>query len=863
MIPIQLRLSGFLSYLEPVELDFTGFDLACISGANGAGKSSLLDAITWALFGQARRRDDELIHTKAKAAEVVFTFSYEENVYRIVRSKPRDKTGILELMILLPDEDGRLTLEDRKNRWKSMTEKSLRETEDRIQKILRLNYETFINASFFLQGKADQFSQQRPSERKNILGSILGLDIWEEFRKRAVDQRKVSEALVAGLDGQLREIEAELSEEPARQARLTDLESSLKHLAASRRSQAETLENLRKLASALAEQRALVEALQRQIQAAIQSHDRTAGVLTARQADLQAYQQELKAASEIEAAYQAWQAARQELDRWERVAAQFRQQQQDRAVPLQVIQAEHDRLVQEQASLLLRLQTTQAAQAEMPALQAQMEQVKDAIKSVESRLAQRSALETEIRQLHQDQADARAENPRLRTEMAELKDRITQLEQVEGAACPLCGQPLTAEHRLALVNDLAQDGLTMGDRYRNNQALLREFEDRLAALAQRLAGLSQAENDLRQAARLEDQLSDRLGQLDRLVQDWMPEDQRLLAEISLLLDEGRYGTEARTRLAEVDAELQSLGYDPASHEAVRQAELGGRAAEAELRKLETARAAMAPLQREVAGLEQQLTEQAAEVASQQPAHAEAAARYAAASAQLPDLDQAESALMDLQEQENRLRMEVGAARQKVDVLDRLRQRQKELGLQREEASRQIGRLKTLERAFSKDGVPALLIEQALPEIETQANQIIERLSGGGMAIRFATQKDFKDKSRDDKKETLDILISDEFGTRDYEMYSGGEAFRINFAIRLALSHVLAQRAGARLQTLIIDEGFGSQDALGRQRLIEAINLVRSDFAKILVITHLDELKEAFPTRIEVEKTIEGSKLRVI
>ncbi|HWQ83560.1 MAG TPA: SbcC/MukB-like Walker B domain-containing protein, partial [Anaerolineales bacterium] len=98
--------------------------------------------------------------------------------------------------------------------------------------------------------------------------------------------------------------------------------------------------------------------------------------------------------------------------------------------------------------------------------------------------------------------------------------------------------------------------------------------------------------------------------------------------------------------------------------------------------------------------------------------------------------------------------------------------------------------------------------------------------------------------------------------RDYEMFSGGEAFRVNFAIRLALSEILAQRAGARLQTLVIDEGFGSQDALGRQRLIEAINMVREDFAKILVITHIDELKDAFPNRIEVEKTDRGSTVRV-
>ncbi len=75
--------------------------------------------------------------------------------------------------------------------------------------------------------------------------------------------------------------------------------------------------------------------------------------------------------------------------------------------------------------------------------------------------------------------------------------------------------------------------------------------------------------------------------------------------------------------------------------------------------------------------------------------------------------------------------------------------------------------------------------------------------------------------------------------------------------------MLARRTGARLQTLVIDEGFGSQDALGRQRLVEAINTVRKDFAKILIITHLDELKEAFPNRIEVEKTPRGSSVRVM
>ncbi len=100
MIPIRLRISGFLSYHDPVELDFTRFDLACISGQNGAGKSSLLDAITWALFGQARRRDEALINLQSKAADVTLIFQYEGAIYRIQRALPRGKSGILEFQRL-------------------------------------------------------------------------------------------------------------------------------------------------------------------------------------------------------------------------------------------------------------------------------------------------------------------------------------------------------------------------------------------------------------------------------------------------------------------------------------------------------------------------------------------------------------------------------------------------------------------------------------------------------------------------------------------------------------------------------------------------------------------------------------------
>jgi len=153
-----------------------------------------------------------------------------------------------------------------------------------------------------------------------------------------------------------------------------------------------------------------------------------------------------------------------------------------------------------------------------------------------------------------------------------------------------------------------------------------------------------------------------------------------------------------------------------------------------------------------------------------------------------------------------------------------------------------------------------LIENAIPEIEDEVNRLLNRMTDSRMHVRFETQREAR--SGDSTIETLDIRISDEVGTRDYELYSGGEAFRVNFAIRVALSKVLARRAGAQLQTLVIDEGFGTQDGQGRERLVEAINSIQDDFEKIIVITHIDELKDAFPVRIDVWKTAEGSQVAI-
>src|SRR5687768_12858946 len=251
MIPLHLRISGFLSYHDAVELDFTGFDLACISGHNGAGKSSLLDAITWSLFGEARGKSSDVINLRqdVKAAEVALIFQHEENTYRVQRTLPRNKNTILEFQVRT------------QTGWKPLTEKTTRETQARIEQTLRLDYDTFVNASFFLQGKADQFTQQNPGKRKEVLSNILGLEMWEEYRNRSAEIRKRIEREVDAIEARIAEIDTELAEEDARRTRLAELESTLTQLTAARTAQESVLESIKRAAAALDEQRKLVDAL--------------------------------------------------------------------------------------------------------------------------------------------------------------------------------------------------------------------------------------------------------------------------------------------------------------------------------------------------------------------------------------------------------------------------------------------------------------------------------------------------------------------------------------------------------------------------------------------------------------------------
>jgi exonuclease SbcC len=447
--------------------------------------------------------------------------------------------------------------------------------------------------------------------------------------------------------------------------------------------------------------------------------------------------------------------------------------------------------------------------------------------------------------------------------MNQLKERIDALKAAGGAVCPLCGQELSEAHRESTLLQLEEEGKQKGDRYRANQTESAELARQIADGETQIFAMASSENDrIRYTSELS-QLAQRLEFMQLAAKEWMTSGKKRLKDVHKLLDKEKYAVEEQKHLARLDRELSRLGYDASEHDELREKVSELRGIEEDFSNLRSAREVSRQIDSEIDNLNSEIQNRESEIQALERDYETALASLETAQAESPNLEEAERELFRLRENENKARSELGGARQRVEILSTQRQRRAQFEREREALQKRIVQHKTLERAFGKDGVPALLIEQALPQIEERANDLLDRLSDGQMSIRFVTQTEYKDKKRDDLRETLDIQISDSAGIRAYEMYSGGEAFRVNFAVRLALSEILAQRKGARLQTLVIDEGFGSQDTLGRQRLIEAINLVKDDFAKILVITHLDELKDAFPTRIEVEKTERGSMVSVI
>jgi exonuclease SbcC len=351
-----------------------------------------------------------------------------------------------------------------------------------------------------------------------------------------------------------------------------------------------------------------------------------------------------------------------------------------------------------------------------------------------------------------------------------------------------------------------------------------------------------------------------------LIEQRKPELAAEIAQLTQQLEQEKTASEFSRQIAQLDQQLTEIGYNRQEYDAIRTALNAAQMWQGRYQALLSAREQYPLFSQRVEQLQTQLETQ---FNSRQTLQTQ----LDTISRQLQETPDATPQIQALEQQIATRRLQLDT---QLANLGRLQQQQQQLEALQTQSEQQQKELKTalkqqriyneLSTAFGKNGIQALMIENVLPQLEAETNQILSRLSANQLHIQFVTQRAGKSKraSKTAKLiDTLDILIADARGTRPYETYSGGEAFRVNFAIRLALARLLANRSGTALQMLIVDEGFGTQDAEGCERLIAAINAIAPEFACILTVTHMPQFKEAFQARIEVTKTPTGSQLRLV
>ena len=842
MLPLRLELRNFLPYRAPAPLELDGLRLACLSGVNGAGKSALLDAITWALWGRARaRRDDDLIHHGAKEMYVQLDFEQDGARFRALRRRQRGarSRGSLRLYELAEGE------------YRDISAATMSATDERLRQLLRLDYDTFTHSAFLLQGRADAFTIRSPRERQQLLATILQLGRWETAAERARERETRAAAACAQLAQQQEEIAAELARAAELTATLQSAESAHQAAGAMLQSAETAYAALQAAPAALrhwqgesAAARARLAESERN-HAAAESEARRWGErrqsLLATLADHEEIQHGYAALTEARAADRA---LGEQLSALRQLDAEIARLESQLTADRHALEAERARLDAHLAELERTLDNDDTTDSADLAAQ---------IVALERRAGENAALRAEHEQWQNERRQREAANRSLRAEMEQLRAQIETLAAADGqGACPLCGQTLSAAHREQAQTTLRDRGREKGNAFRENQSWLRAnaavaSQSALRENDRALLALPELKARARESARRRNQQRDARQRQAALLAE------RDNVEAQLAADE--FSAETRQQLARSHSEREHLTNDPAAHSAARLSSRELAALEARHSELTAASAALPQVEEALAAANARLNELSA-------ARAEATTALAnleAAETQLREdqtlAHEAERALQLARVAERQAYQLLLSARQEEAALARQRKRGQQLAAERQAAEAQRELYSELRRAFGPNGIPALLIETAIPDLQADANALLEQLSDAPLRLELRL-------ARRGRTESLEILVRDEYGARGYELFSGGEAFRIHFALRVALARALARRAGTRLRALFVDEGFGTQDAQGRERLVRALAAIQHEFSLILVITHLEELRAAFPRQILVLPTAEGSQLQL-
>lgn len=857
MIPVKLILSNFMPYRENVTpLDFDGIHLASICGDNGSGKSAIIDAITWALWGETRagaRNHDDLIHSGQFESRVEFDFKVGSQLYRVIRKHARPKTrktsGQSSLDFFISAPDG----------FKPLTGERIVETQRKITEILHMDYDTFVNSSYLRQGHADQFTVADATERKQVLANILGLSEYDQLEDKARElaRQRESEKLLA--ENSIREIDGRLAGKPELVVSLKEVEDSLAVLEKESEAREAALTDLRLQKDGLAAR----ERESLQLQQNIQRSQRMITQLTA-QADQ--YRSQIKENDglvarrvPIQEGYAQLSAARKlcdELNQKLSLANRLNKRQYELNLIIDRAQAA---VVTGHKLAEAEITKLEAVNLSLPRIKTDLEKARARLRQISTENEVLEQKRLQVQQLNSTIHALQASNVQLKQSVTEIVEKLALLGTDTGAACPLCERELEESHRKLIEEKYNSEKQHKAGLHKSNKA---ELDVKQAELKSAASDVLKTEKRLYSEAASEQStvsLLEREMQTAREASDKIEEERRKLQEIEERLNKRAFAEAEQAALKQIEDDLARLNYDIKRHEQAKQHLSGLEHWDSPWQKLAEAGRLSKQIKESLSAAEQNILELSEAMAADCRKRDELAGEFGSLAQITLALTEAEKEQKAREVERRKAQETVGNLRGKLENLDQLETSRKEREAALNRTAKEEGIYRELAEAFGKKGIQALLIEMALPDLQDEANRLLARMTDNRMHVGFATQRETK---KGDVAETLDIQIADELGTRSYEMFSGGEAFRINFAIRIALSKLLAKRAGAPLPTLIIDEGFGTQDNSGLEKLKEAIISIQEDFEKILVITHVDELRDAFPARIDVIKTPAGSTIEV-
>ena len=899
MIPLKIQIKNFLSYGADIQsIDFGHYPLICLSGKNGHGKSALLDALTWALWGQARKlmgnakADHGLLRLGQTQMMVCLDFECNGQQYRIRREfmqtygKP---VTVLDFGLLDQTND----------RFISLTEKTIRDTQAKIEHMLHLTFDAFINSAFLRQGQSNEFSKKSAKERKEVLATILGLDRYETIRRLASERIKQSNTYKLHLTTLNTKLEQELAQAPLIAQQLLALEKQQKEIIAKEQLLEQTHQLLEHTTLEVQNKKQEIALLDYQKQQLIMQKES----LNTQLREIFATWRKIHAQKRGSTDYESIEQQKKELLLTIKFHQQALQEQLNFKQELLTHKENSNRLAQEfYEKKLQEINTKKIAierlHAEKKHLENSISKTEESLAHVENELQkynfQKKELTKQIvtgnqnysviekhfekRKEYYQRWIAHANSLNAEINSLDKKNQLVHTE--ESPSCPLCEQNLSASRKRFLKNKFEETTHFLKQRLSRLSTVIKNLKIVLVAQHSQLEELKKQEENNQRIIIQMNEISKIIStyQTQRLdILETIKKNQELshilaatvTAEtqaLEQLLTAHKQELETcipyqtlQMHIANLESQIAAMNYNKDSHEkdvfTLNQLEKQSQNYHAlqEAYLLQTQRAEqITNLCSKLKSIKQQLAQLHSQLLQKNLKHEQESLDL-----QKKELEQNKRMLAQTKDH---LLHEKGSLQNQQNKLEQLKiehtQQCKELA----HCTTIIDDYQAIAQATGKDGIQALLIEDAIPEIEHEANELLAKLTDNQTQLFIESLRDLK---KGGTKETLDIKISDSVGIRPYELFSGGEAFRIDFALRIAISKLLARRAGTSLQTLIIDEGFGSQDEEGLSNIMDSLYKIQDDFAKIIIVSHLSSMKNQFPVHFMINKSPNGSIVEIM